>query len=99
MARTFRNKGMQNLRRAGGEAARFTAKTTGKTAVGLFHWATTDHYGTGEALDYMSQLGFLDGIKYFLIHILIVILGAVLSAVWITALIVFGIPFLITGHF
>lgn len=99
MARTYSSRGMRNLQSAGWTAAKFTGRTTGKTAVGLFNWATTDHYGTGNALDYMSQLGFLDGIKYFLIHILIVILGAVLSAVWITALIVFGIPFLITGHF
>jgi hypothetical protein len=39
------NHAMRNLRSAGSDAARFTAKTTGKAAVGLFRWASTDHSG------------------------------------------------------
>ena len=93
------NHAIRNLQSAGWTAAKFTGRTTEKASVNLFRWATTDHYGTAKALDYMPQLGFIEGIKHLIVHFLIMILGAVLSAVWITALIVFGIPLLLTGHF
>jgi len=94
-----RSSGMRNLRSAGWTAAKFTGRTTEKAAVGLFRWATTDHYGTREAFDRAAGMGFLEGLKYILLQLVIAIVAAALTGLWIGLLIAFGIPFLLTGHF
>lgn len=50
----------RNLRSAGWDAAKFTARTADKAAVGLFRWATTDHSGMRKAFDNMPSMGFID---------------------------------------
>ena len=59
---------MRNIRTAEGDAAKFTTATVEKTAVSLFRWATTDHYGMGKELDKASRMGFFEGLKYALLH-------------------------------
>lgn len=93
------SRAMRNLTSAGRTAARFTGRAAEKTAVGLFRWATTDHSGLGRALDRMPDMGFLDSMKYILVHILIAIVAAIVGGIWIFVLIGYGIPFLLTGHF
>lgn len=95
--------GMRNLRSAGWQAAKFTGRTADKAAgaaekaaVGLFRWATTDHYGMSRALANMPSMGFLDTARYILIHFFIAVAGAVLTGVLVFVLIAYGIPFLIT---
>lgn len=93
------NRAAQNLRTAGGDAAKFAGRATEKAAVGLFRWATTDHYGTGDAFDRAAGMGYFEGLKYILLHFVIAIVAAALTGLWIGLLIAFGIPFLLTGHF
>ena len=58
------NRAARNLRAAGGDAAKFAGRATEKAAVGLFRWATTDHYGTGDAFDRAAGMGFFEGLKH-----------------------------------
>lgn len=89
MARKYRNLG---------NAIKFTARAVDKTATGLGRWASTDHTGMSKALVNMPSMGFLDSVRYILIHFLITIVVAVLSGVWVFLLIAYGVPFLISGH-
>jgi len=89
MARNYRNVG---------KAIKFTARTVGKTATGLGRWASTDHTGMSKALANMPSMGFLDTVRYILLYLLITIVVAVLSGVWVFLLIAYGVPFLISGH-
>ena len=72
-----------------GKAIKFTARTVDKTATGLGRWATTDHTGMSKALARMPSMGFLDSVRYILLHLLITVVGAVLMGVWV---------FLLVGH-
>ncbi len=51
------NRSMRNLSSAGMSAARFTVGAADKGAVGLVHWAATDHMEFGKALDRMPKMG------------------------------------------
>jgi len=82
-----------------GKAIKFTARTIDKTATGLGRWASTDHTGMSKALANMPSMGFLDTVRYILLHLLITIIVAVLSALWVFLLVAYGVPFLISGHF
>lgn len=90
---------MRNVTSAGWTAARFTGRAAEKAAVGLFRWVTTDHSGLGRALDRMPRMGFVDSVKYVLVHFLIAVVTAIVGAIWIYVLVAYGIPFLLTGHF
>ena len=90
MARNYRNLG---------NAIKFTARTVDKTATGIGRWASTDHTGMSKALLNMPSMGFLDTIRYILLHLLITIVVAVLSGAWVFLLVAYGVPFLISGHF
>lgn len=93
------SRAMRNIRSAGWAAARFAGRTTEKAAVGLFRWASTDHSGLSRALDRMPEMGFLDSVKYVLVHFLISVVAAIVGAIWVYVLVAYGIPFLLTGHF
>lgn len=82
-----------------GKAIKFTARTVDKTATGLGRWASTDHTGMSKALGNMPKMGFLDTIRYILLHLLITIVSAVVMGVWVFLLVAYGVPFLISGHF
>lgn len=73
-------------------------RTANRAAVGLFRWATNDHTGFAAALAHMPRMGFLDEVRYVLLHLVIGILSAILTGLWVFVLIAFGIPFLLTGH-
>lgn len=77
--------------------AKTTWKYTDKAATGLTKWSATDHYGLGQSLDYMPKMGFVDTMKYILVHFLFSILGAVLSAAWIVFLLFIVLPYLLFG--
>ncbi len=51
------NRSMRNLSSAGMSAARFTVGAADKGAVGLVHWAATDHMEFGKVLDRMPKMG------------------------------------------
>lgn len=100
------SQGMRNLRSAGWDAAKFTGRTTEKAAVGLARWATTDHSGTGKAFENMPSMGFIETIGYILmifffamVNIVIYVAGVLLTLWWCYLLILYGIPFLLTGEF
>ena len=97
-------RGVRNLQSAGWATAKFTGRATEKAAVGLARWATTDHSGMGKALANMPSMGFFDTIRYILmlipiaiVSILIHVAGTLLTIAWVFFLIVYGIPFLLTG--
>lgn len=81
MARKYRNLG---------KAIKFTARTVGKTAEGVGRWAATDHTGISKALENMPSMGFLDSVRYILLHFLITIVVAVLMGVWVFLLVGYG---------
>ena len=93
------NSAARNLRTAGGNAAKFAGRATGKAAVGLTRWAATDHYGMGKAFDQASKMGFFEGLGYILLRFVLALVGSALTAILIVLLIFFVIPFLLTGHF
>ncbi|MBK9325785.1 MAG: hypothetical protein IPN00_05415 [Hydrogenophilales bacterium] len=45
----------------------------------------------------MPKMGFVDTMKYILVHFLFSILGAVLSAAWIVFLLFIALPYLLFG--
>jgi hypothetical protein len=64
------SQGIRNLQSAGRTAAKFTGRTTEKAAVCLARWATTDHLGTGRALENMPSMGFVATLKIILMRFL-----------------------------
>jgi hypothetical protein len=88
-------RGKQNLQSAGRQLAKSSIRHGSNAAVGIFKWAATDHSGMSQALDRMPEMGFIDTIKYTLMHFLIAVVGAVLSGIFMFVLIAYGIPFLI----
>ncbi|MDX8386860.1 MAG: hypothetical protein R8M11_10160 [Gallionella sp.] len=94
-----RSPAMRKIRSSGMEAIKYTGKSAGTAATGLFKWATTDHSGMSEAFDRMPSMGFRDTAIYIIVQFMIGILGAIFTGVWIYALIAYGIPLLIFGHF
>ena len=82
-----------------GKAVELTVRAAGKTAEGVGRWAATDHTGMSKALANMPSMGFLDSVRYILLHLLFTIVSAVVMGVWVFLLVAYGIPFLIMGHF
>lgn len=68
------------------------ANVTGKAAVGLARWATSDHTGLGDALARMPSMGFWDTIKYTSMLFAISLASIALSGALMFVLIAFGIP-------
>jgi hypothetical protein len=95
----IRTRAIRNLKSAGWNAANSSARTADKAATGLLRWAVTDHSGMSDAMSHMPSMGFWDTILYALIHFVLTVLGALLTCVWIYLLLVYGLPFFITGHF
>lgn len=96
----------RNLRSAGWDAVKFTARTADKATVGLFRWATTDHSGMSKAFDKMPSMGFIDTVRYGSILFLAAMVNALLRGVmvfisiaWIFFLIAYALPIILTGHF
>ena len=77
-----RSNGMRNIRSAGLYGANFAAKAAGKSAAGIFRWATTDHSGMTQAMINMPKMGFIDSIKY----ILLCFCGSVIYAITVGVL-------------
>jgi hypothetical protein len=75
-----------------------TGRLIGNATKGLFRWMTTDHYGTRRSMSLMRFMTFRESVKYFMLLILVAAIGGILNGFWITVLICFGIPYLITGH-
>lgn len=98
-AKSFRSQGIRNLKSAGYSAARFTGRTTGKAAAGLFRCATTDYSGMGGAISRMPKMGLWDSLRYIFTLFMIHVLYAITGGIWIFLLIAYGIPYLIYGHF
>ena len=98
MARRSSN-GIRNLKSAGSSVAKFTGRTTGKAAVGLFKWAATDHSGMNDALGSMPKMGLLDTLHFIGMLLLIRVAGAILGGIWIFLLVAYGIPYLLFGSF
>ena len=73
-----------------GKAIKFTARTVGKTVEGVGRWAATDHTGISKSLARMPSMGFLDSLRYILLHLLIAIVGAVVMGVWVFLLVGYG---------
>lgn len=88
---------LRNLQSAGRTAAKLTGRTSGKAAVGLSRWATTDHTGIGRSLLNMPSMGFVDSIRYIIMHFILSVLGAGLTGILVFLLIAYGIPFLFFG--
>jgi len=84
MAKQYGNSGksnaqvVRNLQSAGRTAAKLAGRTTEKSAVGLAHWATTDHTGIGKSLLNMPSMGFAESSKYILTQFIISIISIVL---------------------
>lgn len=89
----------RNLQSAGQSATKLTCYVTNKTATGLVSWATTDHSGMNDSMSRMPSMDFWDTILHSLIHFSLAVVGALLTAVWIYLLLVYALPFFITGHF
>jgi hypothetical protein len=89
----------RNAQSGGMQALGYTGRTVGKAVEAVGRWATTDHTGITQTLSRMPPMGFRDTLVYTLIHLVLGVLGAVLTGAWIAVLIAYGIPFLITGHF
>lgn len=58
-------------------------------------WVTTDHTGFSRAMNDMPKMGFVDSCKYIVLHFIVAMLGALISAVLMFILIAFGIPLFI----
>lgn len=90
----------RNLNRTTAEFAKQSASYAGriaeKSAVGLAHWATTDHTGTVKFVANMPAMGFIDTIRTLLMTLVISILSAVLASFLFFLLIAFGIPLLLS---
>lgn len=68
-----------------------------RAAVGLFHWATTDHSGFSQALRDMPPMGFIDSLKYVFCHVLLLLVSA--AVLWISMIVLIGyvLPFVLVG--
>ena len=98
MARINRSSNSRRMRNVG-KAVELTVRTVGKTAEGVGRWAATDHTGISKSLANMPSMGFLDSVRYILLHLLFTIVSAVVMGAWVFLLVAYGIPFLIMGHF
>ncbi len=96
---TSKSQWRRNAQSGGMQAINFTCRTAGKTGTALGRWMTTDHSGMARALESEPRLRFRDTVVCMLIYLVSGVIGAILTGAWITFLIAYGIPFLITGKF
>jgi hypothetical protein len=92
---TTRRKAIRNLRSAGWEGAKFTARVAEKSAEGLFRWATTDHTGMSKALINMPDMGFVETIKCILLMLSYSLVYALAMGVAVFVTFAYWIPFLL----
>lgn len=90
-----RRNGMRNLRSVGLDGANFAARAAGKSAAGIFRWATTDHSGMTHAMISMPKMGFIASIKYIFFCFCGTVIYAIIVGVLMFLLIAFGIPLLL----
>jgi hypothetical protein len=79
-------------------AGKSVGKVTEKAAVGLFRWATTDHYGMSERITNMPAMGFLETLRYFIFQMVITIVAALVTGMLLFSMIAYGIPLFLFGH-
>jgi hypothetical protein len=80
-------------------AANKTLNVADKAATGLARWVTSDHStqtNHGRTFDHVPSTGFLGSFRYALTQLVIGVLGALLSGIFVFILIAYGIPLLIT---
>ncbi len=97
MVSPYQKRALRNFSSAGNSAAKFTYRAAGKTAGGLFRWATTDHLDTAGAIGRMPKMGVVDSLWYGGVLLLIHIGGAILAGVLVFLLIAVAIPLLLGG--
>jgi hypothetical protein len=78
------------------QSTNYAGRMTEKAAVNLARWATTDHTGSVKFFATMPRMGFVDTLIMALAHIVMSIVGAVVSAVLFFLLIAYGIPLLLS---
>lgn len=88
-------RGMQNLRSAGWDTARFTARAADKVVTGLARWVTTDHSGMTKALAQMPEMGFIDTLRYMLSCFCVTLVYAVVGGLCVFFTFAYWIPFLL----
>ncbi len=88
-ASSFRSQGIRNLKSAGSSAVRFTGRSAGRAAVGLFKYAATDHLGLAESLRSAPKMGAFDSLKHVLMQFLIRMFAIAITGVILLILIVF----------
>jgi hypothetical protein len=86
----------RNRYRSANSAAKFAGRIAEKSAVGLAHWATTDHTGAAKFFADLPPMGFIDTIRTLLVTMVISMLSAVLASFLFFLLIAFGIPLLLS---
>ena len=89
---------IRKLKSAGRTIVRTTVKATDKAASGLLRWAAKEHTGLASRVCNMPTLGLADTIGYLLLQVLVVILGAIFTGVWVFILVAYGIPLFLFGH-
>lgn len=90
MAKPARTRHARNIE----SAANYTLRTSEKAAVGFARWMTTDHSGFSKAMLEMPEMGFIDGLKYFIAQMIYGLISIVLTAALFYLLIAYGIPLL-----
>jgi hypothetical protein len=80
-------------------AGKSVGNVTEKAAVGLFRWATTDHYGMTERLTNMPSTGFVDALVLILVQLAITIVAALVTGLLVFLFVGYGIPYLLFGSF
>lgn len=77
-----------------GRAASQSAKYAEKAAVGLAHWATTDHTGTAKLLTNMPTMEFRDKLAMVMSQLVATLLGIAGSVAVFLLLFTFGLSWL-----
>lgn len=90
MANPYRKRALRNL----GSAGMSVAKSADKAAGNFGRWLVTDHTGLGDAFNRMPNMGFFDTVHYVVVHIIISLVGAVLTGLLAFIFIAYGIPLL-----
>ena len=73
-------------------AAKYASKYASKASLGLARWATTDHTGSTKFLANLPSVGFADTLSIILVHLVLTILGAIVSGFLFFLLIAYVIP-------
>ena len=90
-----RSRKVRSLRSNGWGGTKFASRVAGKSAEGLFRWATTDHSGMNKALINMPSMGFIDTIKYMLTYLCWTVAYSIVMGVAVFLTVAYWIPFLL----